>query len=52
MVKLNLLAGGSINFIASYLFDSVEQTLTLTQKNPSGQNPSWIEQSIVNPAIL
>lgn len=52
MVKLNILAGGDIAFIASYLFDSVGNTLTLVQQNPSGQNPSWIERSIVNPSIL
>lgn len=52
MVKLNILAGGNIAFIASYLFDSVDKTLTLIQQNPSGQNPSWIERSIVNPSIL
>ncbi|KAF9777854.1 Lactonase, 7-bladed beta-propeller-domain-containing protein [Thelephora terrestris] len=52
MVKLNILAGGDIAFIASYLFDSVGQTLTLIQQNPSGQNPSWIERSVVNPSVL
>jgi hypothetical protein len=52
MVKLSILAGGNIAFIASYLFDSVERTLTLVQQNPSGQNPSWIEKSIVNPSVL
>jgi len=52
MVKLNIFAGGNIAFIASYVFDSVDQTLTLIQKNPSGQNPSWIERSVVNSSIL
>jgi len=52
MVKLNILAGGNVVFIASYLFDSVGKTLTLVKQNPSGQNPSWIERSIVNPSIL
>ena len=52
MVKLNILAGGSLNFIASYLFDSDAKSLALVQKNPSGMNPTWIEKSIVNPTIL
>jgi hypothetical protein len=52
MVKLNILAGGNIAFIASYLFDSDDKSLTLVQKNPSGQNPSWIERSAVNSSIL
>jgi hypothetical protein len=52
MVKLNILAGGSAAFIASYLFDSDGKSLTLIQKNPSGENPSWIERSVINPSIL
>lgn len=52
MVKLNILAGGNFAVIASYLFDSVDKTLTLTQQNPSGQSPTWIEKSAVNPSIL
>jgi len=53
MVKLNLLAGGNnIAFIASYLFDSDARTLALTQKNPSGQNTSWLERSLVDNSVL
>jgi len=52
MVKLNILAGANLAFITSYLFDSDDRTLTLVQKNPSGQNPAWIERSAVNPSIL
>ncbi|KAF9787763.1 Lactonase, 7-bladed beta-propeller-domain-containing protein [Thelephora terrestris] len=52
MVKFNILAGGNIAFIVSYLFDSVDKTLTLIRKNPSGQNTSWIERSVINPSIL
>jgi hypothetical protein len=52
MVKLNILAGGSAAFIASYLFDSVERTLTLIRQNPSGENPSWIQKSAVDPSVL
>jgi hypothetical protein len=52
MVKFNILAGGNVAFIVSYLFDSVDKTLTLIRKNPSGQNTSWIERSVVNPSIL
>lgn len=52
MVKLNILAGGNIAFIASYLFDSDNKSLALVRQNPSGQNSSWIERSVVNPSIL
>jgi len=52
MVKLNILAGGNIAFIASYLFDSDNKTLALVRQNPSGENPSWIERSVVNSSIL
>jgi len=52
MVKLNILAGGNFAFIASYLFDSDAKSLALVRQNPSGQNPSWIEKSTVNPSIL
>ena len=52
MVKLNILAGGNFAFIASYLFDSDAKSLALVRQNPSGQNPSWIEKSAVNPSIL
>jgi len=52
MVKLNILAGGNFAFIVSYLFDSADRTLTLTQQNPSGEKPYWIEKSAVNPSIL
>ena len=52
MVKLNIFAGGDIAFITSYLFDSDSKSLTLIQQNPSGQNPSWIERSVVNPSVL
>lgn len=53
MVQLNILAGfGNATFIASFLFDSVSKSLTLIQQNPSGQNPAWIERSVINPSIL
>jgi len=52
MVKLNVLAGGNAAFIVSYLFDSDNKSLALVRQNPSGQNPSWIERSFVNPSIL
>jgi hypothetical protein len=52
MVKLNILAGGNVAFIASYLFNSIDRTLTLVKKNPSGENTAWIERSAVNPSIL
>ena len=52
MVRLNILVGGNFAFIASYLFNSVDKTLTLVRQNPTGPNPSWIERSVLNPSIL
>ena len=52
MVALNLLAGGFVNFIATYLFDSDAKTLTVVTQNPTGANPSWIERFAVDPSFL
>ena len=52
MVKFNILAGGYSAFIASYLFDDVDKSLTLVRQNPAGPNTSWIERSAVNPSIF
>jgi len=52
MVKFNILAGGNFAFIASYLFNSVDKTLTLVRQNPTGPNPAWVERSVLNPSIL
>jgi len=52
MVKFNILAGGNFAFIATYLFNSIDKTLTLVRQNPTGPNPSWIERSVLNTSIL
>jgi len=52
MVALILLAGGFVNFIATYLFDSDAKSLTLIKQNPTGPNPSWIERYAVDPSFL
>ena len=52
MVALNLLAGGFAGYIATYLFNPDAKSLALIQKNPSGQNPSWIEKFALDRTIL
>jgi len=52
MVALTMLAGGFVNFIATYLFDSDAKTLTLLAQNPTGPSPSWIERYAVDPSFL
>ncbi|KAF8882109.1 Lactonase, 7-bladed beta-propeller-domain-containing protein [Infundibulicybe gibba] len=52
MVKYTILAGGFTQFIASYLFDSSSNTLTLVKQNPTGENPSWIASHPKNTSIL
>jgi len=52
MVVLNLLAGGFVNFIATYLFNSDAKTLILVKQNPTGPRTSWIERYAVDPSFL
>ena len=52
MVNFTILAGGYSSFIASYLFNSDANTLTLLGQNPSGQNPSWVALHPTNKSIL
>ncbi|KAI0746768.1 putative isomerase YbhE [Daedaleopsis nitida] len=52
MVNFTILAGGFSSFIASYVFDSDANTLTLLGQNPTGQNPSWIALHPTNKSIL
>ena len=52
MVNFTILAGGYSSFIATYLFNSDANTLTLLGQNPSGQNPSWIALHPTNQSIL
>jgi len=52
MVNYTIFAGGFSTFIASYLFDSESNTLTLLQQVPTGANPSWIASHPQNTSIL
>lgn len=52
MVALTILAGGFVNFIATYLFDPDAKSLTLVRQTPTGPSPSWIEKYAVNPSFL
>ncbi|KAI0764966.1 putative isomerase YbhE [Fomes fomentarius] len=52
MVNFTILAGGYSTFIATYLFNSDANTLTVLGENPSGQNPSWIALHPTNKSIL
>ena len=52
MVALTLLAGGLVNFIATYRFDSDAKSLTLETQNPTGSNTTWIERYAVDPSFL
>ncbi|KAJ8462487.1 hypothetical protein ONZ51_g10876 [Trametes cubensis] len=42
MVNFTILAGGYTSFVASYLFNSDTNALTLLNQSPTGPNPSWI----------
>ncbi|KAK0186474.1 Lactonase, 7-bladed beta-propeller-domain-containing protein [Armillaria mellea] len=52
MVNYTILAGGFSSVIATYFFDAGAKSLTLTQQNPSGENPSWIAQHPNNSLII
>ncbi|PBK89519.1 hypothetical protein ARMGADRAFT_1047113 [Armillaria gallica] len=52
MVNYTILAGGFSSAIATYFFDAGAKSLTLTQQNPSGENPSWIAQPPNNSLII
>ena len=52
MVALTFLAGGFTSFIATYVFDSDAGTLSLTQQNPTGENPSWLVSHPNDTSIL
>ena len=52
MVNFTILAGGFSSFIASYLFDSDINTLTLQSKSRTGENPSWIASHPINASIV
>ncbi|KAL1944023.1 hypothetical protein VTO73DRAFT_3841 [Trametes versicolor] len=52
MVNFTILAGGYSTFIATYLFNSDANTLSLLSQSPTGQNPSWIDLHPTNKSIL
>ena len=51
--QVNILAGGNVAFIASYLPVRQRQSeLDLVWQNASGQVTAWIERAAVNSSIL
>ncbi|KAI0360679.1 putative isomerase YbhE [Trametes cingulata] len=52
MVNFTILAGGYTSFVASYLFNSDTNALTLLNQSPTGANPSWISLHPTNKSIL
>ncbi|KAF9481731.1 putative isomerase YbhE [Pholiota conissans] len=52
MVSFKILAGGYDVFVATYLFNSANSSLTLLSKSPTGSNPSWITLNPTNRSLL
>ncbi|KAI0635167.1 putative isomerase YbhE [Trametes polyzona] len=52
MVNFTILAGGYTSFVASYLFNSDTNALSLLNQSPTGANPSWIARHPTNGSIL
>lgn len=52
MVAFTILAGGFDLFVATYLFNSSDSSLSLLSKSPTGSNPSWITTHLMNRSIL
>jgi hypothetical protein len=52
MVNFTILAGGYTNFVASYLFNTDTNALSLLNTSPTGANPSWIVGHPTNQSIL
>ncbi|KAH7890467.1 Lactonase, 7-bladed beta-propeller-domain-containing protein [Phlebopus sp. FC_14] len=52
MVNFTILAGGYTSFIASYLFNTDDRTLTYLNQYTTGDNPSWITSHPTNKSIL
>ncbi|KAL7284193.1 hypothetical protein ACG7TL_001475 [Trametes sanguinea] len=52
MVNFTILAGGYTTFVASYLFNSDTNALSLLNQSPTGANPSWIALHPTNKSIL
>lgn len=52
MVSLTILAGGYTSAIATYLFNTDTNALTLASQSTTGANPSWISLDPNNDGIL
>ena len=52
MVNFTILAGGYTAYIASYLFDTDDNSLTYLDQYMTGGNPSWIISHPTNKSIL
>ncbi|KAF8178919.1 Lactonase, 7-bladed beta-propeller-domain-containing protein [Pholiota molesta] len=52
MVSFKILAGGYDVFVATYLFNSANSSLSLLSKSPTGSNPSWITINPSNRSLL
>lgn len=52
MVNFTIIAGGYTSFIATYIFNSDANVLTLAGQSQTGDNPSWIALHPTNSSIL
>ena len=52
MVNFTILAGGYTAYIASYLFNTDDNSLTYLDQYMTGGNPSWIISHPTNKSIL
>ncbi|EGN94490.1 hypothetical protein SERLA73DRAFT_114730 [Serpula lacrymans var. lacrymans S7.3] len=52
MVNFTILAGGYTTFIATYSFNTDDNSLTYLNQYTTGPNPSWISASVTNTSIL
>ena len=52
MVNFTILAGGYTTFIASYVFNTDDGTLTYLNKSTTAPNLSWIMSHPTNKSIL
>ncbi|KAF8444000.1 putative isomerase YbhE [Boletus edulis BED1] len=52
MVNFTILAGGYTSYIAAYLFNTDDNTLTYLDQYTTGGNPSWIISHPTNKSIL
>jgi hypothetical protein len=52
MVSFTFLAGGYDVFVAAYVFNAAAGTLNVTNRSPTGANPSWIAPHPTNKSII